>query len=167
MIRMATLLDKPAVICRMLAIPHTQAEALGDAARTQILSLLYRRDMTIEQIHTALKEAGLERASSTIRHHVRVLREAGLVQVTRIEEVRGTVSKHYGTNTRLFDCEVRADIDEVCSKLIQSTKSKMDRILPTVLSKIPRPDDMPESYYQCVAVDILSRAIALSLEDAE
>jgi DNA-binding transcriptional ArsR family regulator len=56
-------------------------------------------EMTAGEAHAALADRGHERTENTIRHHINELREAGLVEVARLEEGRGGTTKYYEANT--------------------------------------------------------------------
>ena len=166
---MSTLLEQPVKINRMLIATPEQARAVEDPARARILAMLYHHTMTAEQMATGLKKAGYEKALTTVRHHIKILRDAGLIQLTRIEEVRGTISKHYGTHTRLLNYEVPDDFDTKYSKVVDSASTKVDKILQSIKTRIPRQTNSKQSddYYQYIAVEILNRAITNSLEPAK
>lgn len=163
---MAILVEQPVTTQRILVTTPEQARAVEDPARAKILELLYRHDMTADQMAAELKKAGHDKAITTIRHHLRVLRNAGLVQVTRIDEVRGTVSKRYGTETRLLNYDAPEDFEVKYAKIIGTTATKMDKILRGIRASLPAPknDKQPESYYHYLALEILNRAVTSSLE---
>ena len=163
---MSILVEQPVTIKQILVTTPEQARAVEDPARAKMLELLYRRDMTADQMATQLKKAGHDKALTTIRHHLRVLRNAGLIQVTRIDEVRGTVSKRYGTHIRLLNYEAPEDFEAKYAKIIGTTTTKMDKILRSIRASMPasKNDKHPESYYHYLAVEILNRAVTSSLE---
>ena len=74
-----------------------QVKALSHPLRTTILSLLHERAATVTELAVAL-----ERPKSTVAHHVKVLREAGLVQVVRTRRVRAIEERFYGRTARMF-----------------------------------------------------------------
>lgn len=166
---MSTLLEQPVEISRMLIATPGEARAIEDPARTKMLEMLYHRTMTAEQMAAGLKKSGHEKALTTVRHHIKVLRESGLIQLTKIEEVRGTISKHYGTQTRLLNYTAPEDFDSKYSKVIDTTTTKVERLLQSINTRIPRPknDKQPEAYYHYLAAEILNRAITNSLEPAK
>jgi DNA-binding transcriptional ArsR family regulator len=75
----------------------SQVKALGHPLRNTILGLLHERAATVNEL-----AAALERPKSTVAHHVKVLREAGLVQVVRTRRVRAIEERFYGRTARLF-----------------------------------------------------------------
>jgi DNA-binding transcriptional ArsR family regulator len=74
------------------------------------LSLLHERAATVSELAVAL-----ERPKSTVAHHVKVLGEAGLVQVVRTRRVRAIDERFYGRTARMFYVSVErgADGDEM------------------------------------------------------
>ena len=75
----------------------SQVKALGHPLRNTILGLLHERAATVNELALAL-----ERPKSTVAHHVKVLREAGLVQVVRTRRVRAIEERFYGRTARMF-----------------------------------------------------------------
>jgi DNA-binding transcriptional ArsR family regulator len=75
----------------------TQVKAISHPLRTTILGLLHERAATVTELAVAL-----ERPKSTVAHHVKVLTEAGLVQVVRTRRVRAIEERFYGRTARLF-----------------------------------------------------------------
>ena len=70
---------------------------MGHPLRTTILGLLHERAATVTELAIAV-----ERPKSTVAHHVKVLTEAGLVQVVRTRRVRAIEERFYGRTARLF-----------------------------------------------------------------
>src|SRR3954447_3663872 len=74
-----------------------QIKALGHPLRNTILGLLHERAATVSELAVALA-----RPKSTVAHHVKVLREAGLVRVVRTRRVRAIEERFYGRTARMF-----------------------------------------------------------------
>ena len=83
-----------------------QVKAIGHPVRTTILGLLHERAATVSELATAL-----ERPKSTVAHHVKVLTEAGLVQVVRTRRVRAIEERFYGRTARMFYVAVERSAD--------------------------------------------------------
>jgi DNA-binding transcriptional ArsR family regulator len=79
-----------------LTLP-SQVKAMGHPLRTTILGLLHERAATVTELAVAV-----ERPKSTVAHHVKVLVEAGLVQVVRTRRVRAIEERFYGRAARMF-----------------------------------------------------------------
>jgi len=75
----------------------SQVKAISHPLRTMILSLLHERAATVTELAVTV-----DRPKSTVAHHVKVLREAGLVQVVRTRRVRAIEERFYGRTARMF-----------------------------------------------------------------
>jgi DNA-binding transcriptional ArsR family regulator len=86
-----------------------QVKALSHPLRTTILGLLHERAATVTELATAVG-----RPKSTVAHHVKVLGDAGLVQVVRTRRVRAIDERFYGRTARMFyvDAERASERDE-------------------------------------------------------
>jgi DNA-binding transcriptional ArsR family regulator len=74
-----------------------QVKALGHPVRNIILGLLHERAASVSELAVALA-----RPKSTVAHHVKVLTEAGLLQVVRTRRVRAIEERFYGRTARMF-----------------------------------------------------------------
>ena len=81
-----------------------QVKALSHPLRTTILGLLHERAATVTELATAVG-----RPKSTVAHHVKVLGDAGLVQVVRTRRVRAIEERFYGRTARMFYVSVERD----------------------------------------------------------
>jgi len=84
----------------------SQVKALGHPLRNTILGLLHERAATVTELATAV-----ERPKSTVAHHVKVLAEAGLLQVVRTRRVRAIEERFYGRTARMFYVSVERGPD--------------------------------------------------------
>ena len=75
----------------------SQVKAIGHPLRTTILGLLHERAASVSELAVAL-----DRPKSTVAHHVKVLAEAGLLQVVRTRRVRAIEERFYGRTARMF-----------------------------------------------------------------
>src|SRR3954469_22703868 len=82
---------------RLALTEPSQVQALSYPLRNAILGLLHERAATVNELAVALG-----RPKSTVAHHVKVLREAGLLQVVRTRRVRAIEERFYGRTARLF-----------------------------------------------------------------
>lgn len=83
-----------------------QVKAISHPLRTQVLGLLHERAATVTELATAV-----ERPKSTVAYHVRVLHDAGLLQVVRTRQIRAVRERFYGRTARLFYVDVGRDDD--------------------------------------------------------
>jgi DNA-binding transcriptional ArsR family regulator len=82
---------------RIALTTPSQVWAITHPLRTAILGLLHERAATVTELAAAVK-----RPKSTVAHHVKVLSEAGLVQVVRTRRVRAIEERFYGRTARMF-----------------------------------------------------------------
>jgi DNA-binding transcriptional ArsR family regulator len=82
---------------RIALTQPSQVRALSHPVRTAVLGLLHERAATVSELAVALG-----RPKSTVAHHVKVLVEAGLLQVVRTRRVRAIEERFYGRTARMF-----------------------------------------------------------------
>jgi len=168
---MSTLLEKPIKVNRIVTTSIEHARAIEDPARARIMELLYRRSLSAEQISNELKKSGYKKALTTVRHHLEILKDSGLVEIVRIEESRGAITKYYSTSTKLLGYQAPEDFDSKYSKLIDSTSVKIEKILKGIVPKTIRPkkgkNSDPEHYSQYLVMEIMNRAMTSVLEGPE
>ena len=169
---MSTLLQKELKVNRILATNIEQAKALDDVARIKILQILYHNELSAEQIVSELHKIGYKKATTTIRHHLDVLKNAELVEIVKMEEVRGAVMKYYSTSVKLLGYKIPPNFDSDYSKAIADTSVKIKKIIKNVAQKnIPKikkknPENHNKSYYdQYVWMEIVNRALTNIFEN--
>ena len=91
---------------RIVLTEASQVKALGHPLRNTILGLLHERAATVSELAVAV-----DRPKSTVAHHVKVLAEAGLVQVVRTRRVRAIEERFYGRSARMFYVSVERSGD--------------------------------------------------------
>jgi DNA-binding transcriptional ArsR family regulator len=76
-------------------------QLLADETRRKIIFLLRAAEMTVTQI-----AANLDISRQTVYHHIQKLEDAGLVQVSRTEQVGHLTESHYRATAEAFYCSV-------------------------------------------------------------
>ncbi len=166
---MSTLLEKPIKVNRIVTTSIEHARAIEDPARAKIMEILYRRSLSAEQIANELKKTGYKKALTTVRHHLEILKESGLIQIVKIEESRGAITKFYSTSTKLLGYEAPEDFDSKYSKLIDSTTTKLEKILKGITpktTKSKKSKENSEDYSQYLVMEIVNRAMTNVLENS-
>jgi DNA-binding transcriptional ArsR family regulator len=107
-----SLLEADVPIREVITTDPEKAKALESDARAKILDMLADREMTIAEIRDELAERGEEKAETTVRHHVDVLSNAGLVEIARLEEAGGGTRKYYRSTARVFAYDLPEGADE-------------------------------------------------------
>ena len=170
---MSTLLQKELKINKTLTTNADQAKALDDTARIKILQILYHKQLPTEQIVDELNKMGYKKATTTIRHHIDVLKNAGLIEIVKMEEVRGAVLKYYGTSVRLMGNKLPANFETEFSKMITETSVKLEKVMKNISenvgSKIKKKSSKNVStesnYEEHIMMEIVNRAMAKVFEN--
>jgi DNA-binding transcriptional ArsR family regulator len=106
------LLESNVPIREVITTDPEKAKALENDVRAKILDMLADEESTIEAIHEELQRRGEDKAVTTVRHHVNVLQDAGMVEIARLEEAGGGTRKYYRSNTRVFAYELPEGSEE-------------------------------------------------------
>ena len=163
---MSTLLEKQIKVNRIVATSIEHARAIEDPMRAKIVEILYRQALSADQICLTLKKKGHKKALTTIRHHLEILKESGLIEIVRIEESRGAIKKYYGTSTKLLDFQVPEDFDTKYSQIIDNTSNKIEKILKGLTPKTnKRKGKKSKEYSQYLVMEIMNRAMTNVLEN--
>lgn len=165
---MSTLLEKPIKVNRIVTTSIEHARAIEDPARAKIMEFLYKQSLSAEQISNELKKTGYKKALTTVRHHLEILKDSGLVQIVKIEESRGAITKFYSTSTKLLGYQAPEDFDAKYSKIIDSTSVKIEKILKGLVPKTAKvkkgKNSDPADYSQYLVMEIMNRAMTSVLE---
>jgi len=162
------LFQKDVKVRRVTTLNHVAAQGLSDPARIKILELLSHKPMNAEEIAKALGSAGIKKATTTVRHHLDTLKEAGLIEPARIVEVRGAVMKYYSATLKVFDCQAPADLDIRALRLIDDTSNKLAKVLKSVHDdKRILALDKDGKCRDFLALEIINAALAKAMERPE
>ena len=162
---MSTLLEKQIKVNRTVTTSIGHARAIEDPARAKIVEILYHQALSADQICTSLKKTGYKKALTTVRHHLEILKTSGLIEIARIEESRGAITKFYSTSTKLLDFQTPEDFDLTYSKIITNTSMKIEKILKGLTPKITKSKSKKSvEYSQYLVMEIMNRAMTDILE---
>ncbi|MDE1861528.1 MAG: winged helix-turn-helix transcriptional regulator [Thaumarchaeota archaeon] len=170
---MSTLLQKEIKINKILATNIQQAKALDDYARMRILQILYHRQLSTEQIVEELHKEGYKKATTTIRHHLDVLRVAGLVEIVKMEEIRGAVQKYYGTTVKVLGHNLPPNFENEFSKTITDASVKLEKVIKNIAQtagtkmrkKASTKNSSDQNYEEYLLVEIMNRAMTKVFEE--
>ena len=171
---MSTLLQKEIKVNRIVTTNVEQAKALDDPARIRILQILYHKQLSAEQIVEELHKTGYKKATTTIRHHLDVLKRAGLVEIVKMEEIRGAVMKFYGTSIKLLGYNVPPNFDSDYSKTITDASVKIQKVIKNIaqnnVPKIKKKNlekhvEPEQNYDEYLLMEIVNRALTKVLEN--
>jgi len=165
MYTMSILMEKEIAIDRIIAANYEVFKALDDPIRGKIVQLLNKKQLNVVQITRRLKKLGYKKAVTTIRHHIEILKDSDLIEITKIEESRGAVTKYYGSSIRLLDFSLPSDFDENYSKIILKTSLKLDKIIGPILKNFSKTRKIQQiNYNNYIVMEIMNRSITNLLE---
>ncbi|APW98318.1 transcriptional regulator [Halobiforma lacisalsi AJ5] len=119
------------------------SDAVDEPVRAMILDMLADAERSVTDLEAALEQRGYDRTRNTIRHHVNELRDAGLVEVARLEERGGGTTKYYRANTIVLSyavpddrredvaamaAEIAPDISEIVANLEDEHRETIESI---------------------------------------
>ena len=162
---MSILREKEVTIDRLIAANYDVFKALDDQIRGKIVQLLNKKQLNVEQITRRLKKFGYKKAVTTIRHHIEILKDSGLIEIAKIEESRGAITKYYSSSTKLLDFTLPLDFDENYSKLISKTSLKLGKVIGPILKNFSKTRKIQQiNYNNYIVMEIVNRAITNLLE---
>ena len=158
-------MEKEIAVDRIIAANYELFKALDDPIRGKIVQLLNKKQLNVNQITRRLKKLGYKKAVTTIRHHIEILKDSGLIEIIKIEESRGAVTKYYSSSTRLLDFTLPSDFDENYSKIISKTSLKLAKIIGSILKNFSKTRKIQQiNYNNYIVMEIMNRAITNLLE---
>ena len=167
---MSTLLEKSITVNRTVSMSGNIARAIEEPVRINILKILYHKQLSAEQILDELKKTGYNKALTTIRHHIDILKTSGLIEIVKIQETRGAVTKFYGTSTKLLEFDIPKDFESRYSKVIQTTSDKIEKIMKNISQKTSKTKNQKtsdqENFKQYLLMEIINRAMTNVLENS-
>lgn len=108
---------------KIVTLTVDECKALGDPIRAMIIDILSHKILTVDDIVNELAKRNYKKSVPTIRHHIDVLKNAGLIEIAYTKEKRGTLEKYYksnihflGFNTRKIDIN---NIDNISKRLLK------------------------------------------------
>ena len=162
---MAILMEKEISIDRTITANNDVSRALARPTRGKIVELLNKKQLNVEQITRRLKKFGYKKAVTTIRHHIEILKDSGLIEIIKIEESRGAITKYYGSSTKLLDFSLPPDFDENYSKIISKTSLKIAKVIGPILKNFPKTRKIQQiNYNKYIVMEIMNRSITNLLE---
>ena len=164
---MATLMDKKIQVNRTIAIACKHAKALEDQVRSEIVTMLYNQELSAEQIGEAINKMGFKKTLSTLRHHLRILKNAGLIEVVKIAESNRGLTQYYGTSTRMLNFEAPENFESMYSNVVNSTAKKLEDTLGEVLTNVAESNSKhTDEYSLYLVMEVMNRSMTKVFEQS-
>ena len=158
-------MEKEISVDRIIVGNYEVFKALDDPIRGKIVQLLNKKQLNVDQITRRLKKLGYKKAVTTIRHHIEILKNSGLIEIIKIEESRGAITKYYVSSIRLLDITLPLDFDENYSKVISKTSLKLNKIIGPILKNFSKTRKIQQiNYNNYIVMEIMNRSITNLLE---
>ncbi|MFB6194636.1 MAG: helix-turn-helix domain-containing protein [Haloplanus sp.] len=108
------------------------SDAIDEPFRAMMLDMLADEAMTVAEIHEELSNRGFDRTENTVRHHVNELRDAGLVEIARLEERRGATIKHYRANTMVLSYALPESSEDTVDEMAERIEPAVRDVVATL-----------------------------------
>jgi len=152
-------MEKEITTNRIILTNYEVFRALDDPIRGKIMQLLHKKQLNVEQITRRLKKFGNKKAVTTIRHHIEILKNSGLIEISKIEEARGGITNNFGTSSKLLDFTLPADFDKNYSKLKSKTSLKLGKIVGPISKNYSKTRKIQQiNYNNFIIMEIVNRA---------
>ena len=174
-----SLLESDVPIRQVVTTDPEKAKALENDVRAKILDMLAAEELTIDKIHDELARRGEEKAETTVRHHVNVLRDVGMVEIARLEEAGGGIQKYYRSNTRIFSYDLPDGSDETLAAAQETAIEELGSLVEvlceehgdeiTAVARAMKPCEYCETqhYEEFIVRELLNRALIELTNDGE
>lgn len=113
------------------------SDAVDEPVRAMILDMLAEDALTVANIHDQLAARGYERTENTVRHHVNELRDAGLIDIARLEERRGGTAKFYRANTIVLSYGIPDSAEERIDEMANSIQPEIAELVSRLREEYP------------------------------
>jgi DNA-binding transcriptional ArsR family regulator len=127
-----SLLEADVPVQNVITTDPQKASALENNVRAKLLDMLANREMTVKEMRAELERRGEDKAETTVRHHLSVLTDAGMVEIARLEEAGGGTRKHYRSNTRVYSYDLpdgsEAELDEAHDAAREGVAEMVERL---------------------------------------
>ncbi len=177
---MSIVFEKPPTIKELVVTNTEKAKALEDPIRVAIIDMLSHNAMSVEEITNELKKRKINKAPTSIRHHMEILKGAGLIELVKMKEAKGGgVLKYYGSNAKLlsydapkdFQIKFKTAIDEVSNdvlELIAGLAKKYNKDLKEIAEALkPCPYCNTRHFIEFLLLEILRSATVETIKKKE
>jgi DNA-binding transcriptional ArsR family regulator len=174
-----SLLQTDVPIRDVITTDPEKAKALENNVRAKILDMLAEDEMSIEGITDELARRGEEKAKTTVRHHVNVLKDAGMVELSRLEDAGGGTQKFYRSNTRVFSYDLPESAETTLNDVELSFREELasliahlydehgDEIAAVATEMKPCEYCETQHYEEFILRELMNRALTDLSEDGE
>ncbi len=162
-----------------LIVRMDEAKALADEVRVLVLELLTKKPMSVHEIAEELKKRGVYKNINTIRYHLQVLKDAGLIELVAMKEVKGGVLKYYAAKRKVYPFEVPRDLeekleplakyiyDELKELVIKLVREQSKTIIDTAKKLKPCPFCVTKHFAEYVVLEAIRSTLGRVISDPD
>ena len=177
---MSVLFEKLPTIKELLITNTEKAKALEDPIRVAIIDMLSHSPMSVQEIANELKKKKINKAITSIRHHIDILNDSGLIELVKMEEAKGGGTlKYYASNAKLLNFNTPKDFEAKFKSVIEDTSNGLMKMMAQLartynkeLSEMaeelkPCPYCNTQHFVEFLLLNILRRATVESIKRKE
>jgi DNA-binding transcriptional ArsR family regulator len=148
---MSVVFEKSPTLKELLITNTEKAKALEDPLRIAIIDMLSHKAMSVEEITNELKKKKFNKAPTSVRHHIDILKDAGLIELVKMKEVKGGgVLKYYASSAKLFSYNAPKEFVTKFKPAIDETSNEIMQLLSKLTKKHTKElKEMAESLKAC------------------
>jgi DNA-binding transcriptional ArsR family regulator len=134
---MSVVFEKSPTLKELLITNTEKAKALEDPLRIAIIDMLSHKAMSVEEITNELKKKKFNKAPTSVRHHIDILKDAGLIELVKMKEVKGGgVLKYYASSAKLFSYNAPKEFVTKFKPAIDETSNEIMQLLSKLTKKM-------------------------------
>jgi DNA-binding transcriptional ArsR family regulator len=177
---LSTLFEKLPTIKEVLITNTEKSKALEDPIRVAIIDMLSHDPMSVQEIVNELKKKKINKAITSIRHHIDILKDSGLIELVKMEEAKGGGTlKYYASNTKLLNFNTPKDFETKFKPAIEDTTNGLMKMIAQLartynkkLTKMaealkPCPYCNTQHFVEFLLLNILCRATVEAIKKKE
>ena len=150
---------------RIVPVRFEEVKALSDELRIMILEMLEQQPMSVMDIVEALRKKGIVKTPNAIRYHLSVLKDAGLIELTKVDKVMKYKAKDkyyaYTGSPEVEEAldklakEIKEDVSQAVERLLRNHKREVERI---AVSLKPCEFCVTKHFVEQVVFEVVKRA---------
>ncbi len=154
---------------KIITLNVDECRALGDPIRAIIVNILYHKTLTTEDIVKELAKYNYKKAVPTIRHHIDILKNAGIIEIAYTKEKRGTLEKYYKSKVKFLG--FNDTLIELNETSISDISKRLAKVIDIIIKKYLEEHKEHECKYcnvdhtrEYIITELIGHALAKALE---
>ena len=148
--------EQTPMIREVLITNAKKSRAIEDPIRIAIIDMLSHKPMSVGEIAGELKKnKNIDKAPTSVRHHIEILKDTGLIELVRMEEAKGGgILKYYASSTKLLSYNTPEDFDSKFKPAINEAGNQIIKMVTKISSRYGKElKEMAETLKPCPYCD--------------